>query len=638
MCGLFGVVSSDGKTLTSEHEKLFSQNAGLARRRGSDASGLVTIEPGWKIKYVKAWVPVSRLLRRKEIQNHLKENSFNGLFGHSRLETHGFSALSSNNQPIVSKDWFVLHNGIITNQKSIKKRGWDRDRLGNSDSDTFAILLLIEEWEKQGRQGDMSEQVFSQCDGELTVIAGSRFGDLVIYTNVGNLYHCRLPDGTSLLGSEPRQFGKKYESSAISFPLGLTVLSEQKADQGPGLEEITLNLELRKENGATALHMTDSDLTDDFRQLANELADIAYSKMASVSRCSKCLLPETFPNIKFGEDGVCSICISFIPPIYPGIQKLKEDLTAASPNGKDVLVCLSGGRDSCYILHLVKELGFNPIAYTYDWGMVTTAARENMAKMCGILNVEHILVSPDIQKNRGRVKHALQGWLKRPDIATVPILMAGDKPYFRFAKIVSEERGSLPAVMADHHLETTGFKSMLAGAVPSTGQNGGVEYRLSRNSLLRMALRYSRSAIVNPTMGKSILVEGAVGFFDYYLRKHKFVRPFMYIPWEEDELEKVLAEKYQWSKGNDPSLPAWRMGDATAPFYNLVYGLSLGMTEHDALRSNQIRYGLKTREEAELDLEKDNQVNVLALAAYFGTTGLTMSESLKALKQMKALI
>jgi hypothetical protein len=301
-------------------------------------------------------------------------------------------------------------------------------------------------------------------------------------------------------------------------------------------------------------------------------------------------------------------------------------------------VCLSGGRDSCYILHLVKELGFNPIAYTYDWGMVTTAARENMAKMCGILNVEHILVSPDIQKNRGRVKHALQGWLKRPDIATVPILMAGDKPYFRFAKIVSEERGSLPAVMADHHLETTGFKSMLAGAVPSTGQNGGVEYRLSRNSLLRMALRYSRSAIVNPTMGKSILVEGAVGFFDYYLRKHTFVRPFMYIPWEEDELEKVLAEKYQWSKGNDPSLPAWRMGDATAPFYNLVYGLSLGMTEHDALRSNQIRYGLKTREEAELDLEKDNQVNVLALAAYFGTTGLTMSESLKALKQMKALI
>jgi glucosamine--fructose-6-phosphate aminotransferase (isomerizing) len=638
MCGLFGVVSPNGKILTSEHKKLFSQNAGLARRRGSDASGLVSIDQEWKIKYVKAWVPVSQLLRRKEIQNHLKQESFCGLFGHSRLETHGFSALSSNNQPIVSKDWFVLHNGIVTNQESIKKHRSSKNHLGDSDSDTFAILLLIEEWEARGRQGDLAEQVFSQCEGELTVIAGSRFGDLIIYTNVGNLYHCRLPDGTTLLGSEPRQFGKEHVATAVRFPLGLTVLSDKKKHTALQLEEVVLNLETRKENGATALHMKDSDLTEEFRQLATELAETAYKKMASVSRCSKCLLPETFPNIKFDINGVCSVCVSFIPPIYPGIQKLKDDLASASPNGKDVLVCLSGGRDSCYILHLVKELGFNPIAYTYDWGMVTTAARENMAKMCGILNVEHILVSPDIQKNRGRVKHALQGWLKRPDIATVPILMAGDKPYFRFAKIVSDERGSLPAVMADHHLETTGFKSMLAGAVPSTGQNGGVEYRLSRKSLLRMAFRYSRSAIVNPTMGKSILVEGAVGFFDYYLRKHTFIRPFMYIPWDEDELEKVLEENYQWSKGNDPSLPAWRMGDATAPFYNLVYGLSLGMTEHDALRSNQIRYGLKSREVAELDLKKDNQVNALALAAYFGTTGLTASESLKALKQMKALI
>ena len=638
MCGLFGVVSPEDKILTEENQKLFIENARLARRRGSDASGLVTINSRWGVEYVKAWIPVSQLLRKSEIRSHLNQGTFRGMFGHSRLETHGFSAESSNNQPIVSADWFVLHNGIITNQKVLRERDWNSIDLGDSDSDTFVILALIEEWEAKGRQGSIVDEVFLKCEGELTVIAGSRFGDLFVYTNVGNLYQCKLGDGTILLGSEPRQFGEKHASLAVRFPLGLTVISGKHLSDASVLKELEISLEIRKENGATALHMTEDDLSPDFVHLANELSEIAYRKMESVSRCTKCLLPETFPNISFDINGVCSICNSFVPPIYSGIEKLKQDLSAASPNGKDVLVCLSGGRDSCYILHLVKEMGFNPIAYTYDWGMVTTAARENMAKMCGILNVEHILVSPDIRKNRARVKHALKGWLKRPDIATVPILMAGDKPYFRFAKIVSEERGSLPAVMADHHLETTGFKSMLAGAIPATGQNGGVEYRLSRNSLVRMGIRYTRSAIVNPTMGKSILVEGAVGFFDYYLRKHTFIRPFMYIPWDEAELEKVLTEKYQWSKGNDPSLPAWRMGDATAPFYNLVYGLSLGMTEHDALRSNQIRYGLKTREKAESDLQKDNQVNILALAAYFGTTGLTMQESVKALTQMKSLI
>ena len=638
MCGLFGVVCQDGSTLSQYHQELFKKNANLARRRGSDASGLISIDENWEIKYAKAWIPVSQLLKRSEIDFHLGQASFQCLFGHSRLETHGFSAESSNNQPIVSNDWFVLHNGIVTNQESIKNRGWDKGKLGESDSDTFSILLLLEEWESNGRQRSLEESVFAKCEGELTVIAGSRFGDLVVYTNVGNLYRCDIPNGTTLLGSEPRQFGKDLSSKATRFPLGLTVLREKSRSSSSQIQKIQLNLETRKDNGATALHMTEHDLSAEFIELANELATIAQEKMAKVSRCTRCLLPDTFPNIEFNDNGVCSICTSFVPPIYGGLEQLRSDLEAASPNGKDVLVCLSGGRDSCYILHLVKEMGFNPIAYTYDWGMVTTAARENMAKMCGILNVEHILVSPDIQKNRLRVKHALKGWLKKPDIATVPILMAGDKPYFRFAKIVSEERGSLPAVMADHHLETTGFKSMLAGAVPSTGQNGGVEYRLSRNSLIRMALRYSKSAIVNPTMGKSILVEGAIGFFDYYLRKHTFVRPFMYIPWNEEELERVLSEKYQWSKGNDPTLPSWRMGDATAPFYNLVYGLSLGMTEHDALRSNQIRYGLKSRAEAEADLHKDNQVNVLALASYFGTTGLDMKESIKALRQMKALV
>ena len=60
---------------------------------------------------------------------------------------------------------------------------------------------------------------------------------------------------------------------------------------------------------------------------------------------------------------------------------------------------LSGGRDSCYQLHiLAKELGLKPIAYTYDWGMVTDIARRNCSRMCQKLGLEHIIVSADIRK------------------------------------------------------------------------------------------------------------------------------------------------------------------------------------------------------------------------------------------------
>ena len=65
-------------------------------------------------------------------------------------------------------------------------------------------------------------------------------------------------------------------------------------------------------------------------------------------------------------------------------------------NGLDCIVPFSGGRDSTYVLHFVKkELGLNPLAYTYDWGMVTDLGRRNIARVCGKLGVENIIVAAD---------------------------------------------------------------------------------------------------------------------------------------------------------------------------------------------------------------------------------------------------
>jgi hypothetical protein len=108
------------------------------------------------------------------------------------------------------------------------------------------------------------------------------------------------------------------------------------------------------------------------------------------------------------------------------------------------------------------------------------------------------------------------------------------------------------------------------------------------------------------------------------LRKHDFVRPFSYIPWEEEELEGLLRSQYDWSSGEDRSSSSWRMGDGTAPFYNLMYQIGLGMTEHDTLRSNQVRFGLMDRSEAMTRLETDNRFNSLGLASYFVTVGIDL--------------
>ena len=71
-------------------------------------------------------------------------------------------------------------------------------------------------------------------------------------------------------------------------------------------------------------------------------------------------------------------------------------------NKPDCLVGFSGGRDSSYGLHLLKEkFKMNPIAYTYDWGLTTDNARINAAKICGKLGIQHATIATLESLNSG---------------------------------------------------------------------------------------------------------------------------------------------------------------------------------------------------------------------------------------------
>ena len=90
------------------------------------------------------------------------------------------------------------------------------------------------------------------------------------------------------------------------------------------------------------------------------------------------------------------------------------------------------------MLHMVKKvLKLNPIALTYDWGMVTDLARRNIARVCGKLGVENIIVAANIRWKRENIKKNIMAWLKRPNIATIPLFMAGDKYFFHYCNLLS---------------------------------------------------------------------------------------------------------------------------------------------------------------------------------------------------------
>ncbi len=118
--------------------------------------------------------------------------------------------------------------------------------------------------------------------------------------------------------------------------------------------------------------------------------------------CRRCVLPEGFPGVTLGEDGLCPYCRDF-----RGLQVLEEEqaayrerfedlLRSVSGRGShDCLVCYSGGKDSSYTLDLLKRHhGLRVVAVTMDNGFISPVALRNIQRVVEALDVDHIAFKP----------------------------------------------------------------------------------------------------------------------------------------------------------------------------------------------------------------------------------------------------
>lgn len=169
--------------------------------------------------------------------------------------------------------------------------------------------------------------------------------------------------------------------------------------------------------------------------------------------CINCVLPETFPGISFNEQGVCHLCQA-----YKGHQHLQrekekyrqkfEDLVRARriPGGYEVLMAYSGGKDSTFTLHLLKqEYGLNILALTFDNGFISPLALENIRRVVEHLGIDHILMKPRFD------------WLRQ-------IFMAGSRTEIYSAKTL--ERASTICTSCMGLVKFISLKMALEKAIP----------------------------------------------------------------------------------------------------------------------------------------------------------------------------
>lgn len=128
--------------------------------------------------------------------------------------------------------------------------------------------------------------------------------------------------------------------------------------------------------------------------------------------CNHCVMDTTDSDIVFDENGVCGYCNDYKKKILPWWnhgkgheQELDTLLNNIKRKGRkrkyDCILGLSGGLDSCYMLHLaVKEWGLRPFVFHIDTGWNLPVAEENIEKLCKKLNVELHIEKMDWEEMR----------------------------------------------------------------------------------------------------------------------------------------------------------------------------------------------------------------------------------------------
>jgi tRNA(Ile)-lysidine synthase TilS/MesJ len=123
---------------------------------------------------------------------------------------------------------------------------------------------------------------------------------------------------------------------------------------------------------------------------------------SAVRVCARCVLPETFPGIRFNKDGICNLCLDSVGVGDHEHKKLeyREKFEALikeyrGSGAYDVLVCYSGGKDSTHTLAILKEeYKLNILAVSVDNGFVPAQTYKNIQAVVEKLGVDHIYFKP----------------------------------------------------------------------------------------------------------------------------------------------------------------------------------------------------------------------------------------------------
>lgn len=326
-------------------------------------------------------------------------------------------------------------------------------------------------------------------------------------------------------------------------------------------------------------------------------------------RCSKCILPETIPNIKFDEQDICNYCYEFDTEMRQFklaneekekkfskiIQQAKEE--AKKNNAQyDVLVPVSGGRDSSYVLwKLATQYNLNVLCVNYANPYSSEQALKNIENLTNFTHSKLVRFSYKNKMHEKSFESNLKAWIKKPDLGSLSLICISCKPmYLEFYRIAKENKIKL-IVDGSNIFEVTSFKMEAQGG---RGTKSLLSNKTVSNVLKKIIenVGYFKVCNIAPAIKTFLSLNGSTPYLKFKYPNIVKIGYFYFFPYREQEVNETL-KAIGWKKADENNSP-WRFDCEIDSIKNYIYQRVVGATEKDDLFSKYIRYGVMKRDDA----------------------------------------
>lgn len=337
--------------------------------------------------------------------------------------------------------------------------------------------------------------------------------------------------------------------------------------------------------------------------------------------CKRCVMPDTRPGIKFNSAGICSACQAYESAAtvdwtkrFHELEELCAKYRGMNGTGYDCAIAVSGGKDSHFQVHLMKEvMGMNPVLFSVEDNFtMTEAGKHNLRNISEEFGCNIISLKPDIKTQKALMRYTFEKygkptWYIDRLIYTYPLYMAlaFHTPLLVYGENVSHEYGG------DGDEETYSAKGQLSNGVAS---DISIEEFVDAVGVPAQALEFTKA----PTREQLDTLDPM--YCSYFVpwnsyKNYLFAkkRGFHDLTGEWERTQ--MAEQFDQVDSQAYLVHAWmkypKFGQASATDY----------------ASRFVRYGMMSREEAvELVKQRDHALDPICIRDFCAFAGYSESQ------------